>query len=143
SIPDPQVERILLDALNDDELFWSACVGLTSMKSQRAGPPLHQRLATLAGRRKALAIKALGRMRYEPARGDLIALLDNIINNYGAGDAEDEWELTEALGSIGGKDAYDKLAERYAQTASAQILCVLLDSHDDDAFELIHQLIKG
>jgi hypothetical protein len=131
------VEDLLLEALDDEDLFGAACLGLMALRSQRAGPKLHAKLESRTGNYRRLAVKALGRIRYAPALPELINELQ------GAPANEDTDDLVTAIGLIGGRSAYDALAARYGVVPSLAVLAVLLDAPGANARQAVHALLDA
>lgn len=131
------VEDLLLDALDDEDLFGAACLGLMALRSQRAGPKLHAKLESRTRNSRRLTVKALGRIQYAPA-------LPELINALQAAPAdEDTDDLVTAIGLIGGPSAYDALAARYGVAPSLAVLAVLLDAPAPAAREAVHALLDA
>lgn len=144
-IPSPELERLLLSALADEELFSSAVVGLTAQRTYQAGPILHERLKGAGGGLRHVLVKALGRIRYEPALADLIKLLGAVPAKYDRDDhdsSSEEDALVGAIGSIGSKQAVDALVARFRARPAERIMAYLLDSHDEYALRAVHELLS-
>jgi hypothetical protein len=146
-IPGDRVEQVLLNALDDNELFPAACVGLTRRRSDLAGSRLHRELAIRQDWLRWLIVKALGRIRYEPALPDLVRLLEEIPSTHSGDDAaaeNAEYELVAAIGRIGGDVAYDALVNRFGgnRFSDAHILAVLLDNHDESSRQRVRRLLE-
>jgi hypothetical protein len=130
------VEDLLLTALDDELLFGAACIGLMQLRSQRAGPKLHAKLASRTGNYRYLTVKALGRIQYTPALADLIEAL------HANSADEDADELITAIGLIGGASAYEALVSSYNDAPRLAVLTVLLDAPDPGARQAVHTLLE-
>jgi nucleoside phosphorylase len=136
---DYRIEKLLIDALADGDMVGAACIGLMRLKSYRAGPEIHKALFPAGQMHVHHVIQALGRIRYEPALDDLLAMLREI--PVAETESNRGHYLLEAIGLIGGQRAWEAVFERYRARPSYSILSLLIDVPDEAVRGGVHRLL--
>ncbi|MCK5133691.1 MAG: hypothetical protein KAR40_16245 [Candidatus Sabulitectum sp.] len=140
-----RIEELLINSLDDEDLFDSACIGLKELRSIRSAPKIYTYLPRLNQLSLYYAIIALGRFQYEPALDYLIPMLEKKPLKYTDDDNKmnNEYDLINAIGEIGGQTAWNALAKRSKGQMLGRILTYLIDSQEEHAFGIVHDILES
>ncbi len=129
SIPGQRIEDLLLHAVDDTDLCFYAVQSLSQLRAVRAAPRILELLRTADGFIVQVIVTALGRLGFGPAVPELTSLL-NKLRGQASSDSQSknlEYVTLEALGRIGGREAYSALAAAFAaSTRKSMIVSMLL-----------------